>query len=218
MTIDEFRNSGFYPSRTRTFRRDEATDRRPDKRPLIRAEENRRVSGSGITAPWRTSASPEMTAVAIGAAPGSGLRLCIEGTFIMSTPPLQFPQIPLPPQRSRDYAVPDLVQEYGLSCRFPLGQACCHFNVFARYPEALKAGTSWPGVGAPRPMSALGQKQTIALRKGMSALPPPKADIHRAGAQCAVGLGMWPSFAMARRYLWADGRAITWNGARCRVL
>src|SRR5260370_12796207 len=55
LTIDEFRDSRFYPSRTRTFRRDEATDRRADKRPLIRAEESRRVSGSGITAPWRTS-------------------------------------------------------------------------------------------------------------------------------------------------------------------
>ena len=65
-------------------------------------------------------------------------------------------------------------------------------------------------------MSALGQKQTFAVQTGMSALPP-KADIHRAGAQCAMGLGMWPSFTMARQYIWAGGLAITWNGARCRV-
>src|SRR5258705_117527 len=30
LTIDEFRDPGFYPSRTRTFRRDEATDRRSE--------------------------------------------------------------------------------------------------------------------------------------------------------------------------------------------
>ena len=29
-------------------------------------------------------------------------------------------------------------------------------NMALKQPEALKAGTSWPGVGAPRPMSALG--------------------------------------------------------------
>ena len=65
-------------------------------------------------------------------------------------------------------------------------------------------------------MSALGQKRTFAVQKGMSALPP-KADIHRAGAQCAMGLGIWPGFTMARQYIWTGGLAITWNGARCRV-
>jgi hypothetical protein len=60
-------------------------------------------------------------------------------------------------------------------------------------------------------MSAMGQKQTFAVQTVMSASPP-KADIHRAGAQCAMGLGMWPSFTMARQYIcgWA-GNYLEWR-------
>src|SRR5258706_11737969 len=145
LTIDEFRDSGFYPSRTRTFRRDEATERRAHKRPLIRAEESRRVSGSGITAPWRTSResrddrgrrrgdSQQQTssvyrgnlhheyAAAIPA--NSALMMTTRlrpaaGSFAMDV----FFKRPV----FATTALPGIMpQEYGLSCRFLLGGACC---------------------------------------------------------------------------------------------
>ena len=69
------------------------------------------------------------------------------------------------------------------------------------------------GRRAPRPwVCPLWVKSRQLHCKRACPLCPQRADIHRAGAQCAMGLGMWPSFTMARQYIWAGGRAITWNG------
>ena len=72
------------------------------------------------------------------------------------------PQIPLPPQGFRDYAVSDLLQEYGLSCRFPLGQACCDLDVFAPVQDS-RCVTSVRGQAAQEKLDRVGSKYSILI-------------------------------------------------------